>query len=106
MKLKPAVASIACFVALASISSSSVGAYALAGYTWAQSVVPYYINPTNMDVPTSAIQPAIRTGADAWHLQSGTSFAFTFAGLSTQTTNTNDGINLVMFRNASSGSAL
>lgn len=106
MKLKPAIAFIASVVAVATISSSSVRAYMLFGYTWPQSPVPYYINPTNMDLPTAAIEPAIRTGADAWRLQSGASFAFAFAGFSNQTTNTNDGINLVMFRNASSGSAL
>ncbi len=33
-------------------------------------------------------------------------FASSFSGLSSQTTNTNDGINLVLFRNASSGSAI
>jgi hypothetical protein len=86
--------------------STSLRAYSLLGYTWAQPVVPYYINPANLDLPTSAIEPAIRAGADAWRLQSGASFAFAFAGYSAQTTNTNDGINLIMFRNAASGSAI
>ena len=91
---------------MAMLASTSVGAYTVLGYTWAQSVVPYYINPANMDLPTSAIEPAIRAAADAWHLQTGASFAFAFAGYSTQTTNTNDGVNVIMFRNASSGSAI
>jgi hypothetical protein len=106
MKLRPLVALSTAVAAIATMASTNVDAYAVLGYTWAQSVVPYYINSANMDVLPAAIEPAIRAGADAWRLQSGASFAFSFAGYSNQTTNTNDGINLVMFRNASSGSAL
>jgi hypothetical protein len=105
MALKPFAAFAAALLATATLSSS-LSAYSLLGYTWAQPVVPYYINPANLDLPTSAIEPAIRAGADAWPRQSGASFAFAFAGYSSQTTNTNDGINLIMFRNAASGSAI
>jgi hypothetical protein len=106
MKLKLLVAVSAAVVAIATVASTNARAYALLGYRWAQPVVPYYINSANMDVPTSAIEPAIRAGADAWRLQSGASFAFAFAGYSTQSTITNDGINLVMFRNESTESAI
>jgi hypothetical protein len=106
MNPKPLAAAVAALAALATISSTTIGAYGLLGYSWTQPVVPYYINPANMDLPTAAIEPAIRGAADAWQLQSGASFAFAFAGYSTQATNTNDGINLIMFRNASSGSAI
>ena len=106
MKLKPLIALPAILAAIATVASTKVDAYALLGYAWAQSPVPYYINPANMDVPTAAIEPAIRVGADAWRLQSGASFAFAFGGYSNQATVLNDGINLVFFRNASSGSAL
>jgi hypothetical protein len=106
MKLKPFAAAVAALAALATISSTTVGAYALLGYSWPQPTMSYVINPANMDLPTQAIEPAIRSAADAWRLQSGASFAFAFSGYSTQTTNTNDGINLIMFRNASSGSAI
>ena len=106
MKLKLSVALAIAVVAFGTILTSHPRAYSTLGYTWAQSPVPYYINPTNMDLPTAAIEPAIRTAANAWPLQSGASFSFAFAGYSTQTTNTNDGINLIMFRNASSGSAI
>ena len=105
MALKPLAAFATALLAMAMLSTS-LSAYSLLGYSWAQSVVPYYINPANLDLPTSAIEPAIRAGADAWRLQSGASFAFAFAGYSAQTTNTNDGINLIMFRNAASGSAI
>ena len=108
MKMKPLVAIVASIVAVATVFSSTTRAYTVFGSIWPAGTipVPYYINPANMDVSPSAIEPAIRVGADAWRLQPGASFAFTLAGYSTQTTNTNDGINLVMFRNASSGSAL
>jgi Matrixin len=108
MKLKPSIVFVASIIALGTIFSSTTRAYTVLGYIWPPSAVPvpYYINPANMDLPTSAIEPAVRVGADAWRLQSGASFAFAFAGFSTQTSNTNDGINLVMFRNASGGSAL
>ena len=105
MTLKPLAAFATALLAMATLSTS-LSAYTLLGYAWAQPVVPYYINPANMDLPTSAIEPAIRAGADAWRLQSGASFAFAFAGYSAQTTNTNDGVNLIMFRNAVSGSAI
>src|SRR5262249_26468380 len=106
MKMRLSIALIGSLVAFATVLSSGTRAYSLLGYSWAQWPVPYYINPTNMDLPTAAIEPAIRAGADAWPLQSGSAFSFAFAGISTQTTTTNDGINLIVFRNASSGSAI
>ena len=106
MRLHRLVAVSACIVAFATIFSTGARAYTLLGYTWAGSSMAYYINPANLDVATTAIEPAIRAGADAWRLQSGASFTFSFAGFSAQTTDTYDGINLVLFRNASSGSAL
>jgi hypothetical protein len=106
MRLTPRFAFVVLVVAAATLFSDAARAYSLLGYTWPQFSMPYYVNPANLDRPVSAIEPAIRVGADAWRLQSGASFQFAFAGLTAQTTNTNDGINLVMFRNASSGSAL
>jgi hypothetical protein len=106
MRVQPRIALVAMVIALGTVLPNAVRAYTLLGSSWAQSSVPYYINTANLDVPTSAIESAVRAGADAWRLQSGASFSFAFAGFSTQTTNTNDGINTVMFRNALSGSAL
>jgi hypothetical protein len=106
MTLKTRFALFTAAVGIATVCSTPARAYSVLGYIWQAGSMTYYINPTNMDVSAAAIEPAIRGAADAWRIQSGTSFAFTFAGLSAQTTNTNDGINLVLFRNASSGSAL
>ncbi|HEX7140271.1 MAG TPA: matrixin family metalloprotease [Vicinamibacterales bacterium] len=87
-------------------ASRGIGAFVLAGPVWATSPVPYYVNPTNLDLPTSVVPPAVKVGADAWSLQTNASFRFQYAGTSSLTTNTNDGMNVVMFRNASNGSAI
>jgi hypothetical protein len=93
-------------VALATALSTDSRAYTTSGARWIGTPVPYVVNTANLDLPASAIVPAIRAGADTWAVQSNAAFAFTYAGQSSQTTNTNDGINLVLFRNASSGSAI
>jgi Matrixin len=93
-------------VALATALSTDSRAYTTSGTRWIGTPVPYVVNTANLDLPTSAIVPALQAGADAWALQSNAAFAFTYAGPSSQTTNTNDGINLVLFRNAPNGSAI
>ena len=93
-------------VALATALSTDSRAYTTNGARWIGTPVPYVVNTANLDLPANVIVPAVQAGADTWALQSNAAFAFTYAGLSTQTTNTNDGINLVLFRNASSGSAI
>jgi hypothetical protein len=80
--------------------------YVLSGPTWAPGPVLYRVNTTNLDLPGAVIPPALAVGAGAWTTQTNASFAFQYAGTSTVTTNTNDGVNVVMFRNASSGSAI
>jgi matrix metalloproteinase-20 (enamelysin) len=88
------------------VLSAHASAYVLNSVTWSQRPVAYSVNPTNLDLPTAAIDPAVRAGADVWATQSNASFSFTFTGDSTQTTTGYDGLNLVVFRNASSGSAI
>jgi hypothetical protein len=80
--------------------------YVLSGPTWASNPVQYWVNTTNLDLPDAAIPPALAAGADTWTTQTRASFRFQYAGASTVATNTNDGLNVVMFRNASSGSAI
>ena len=86
-------------VALATALSTDSRAYTTNGGRWIGTPVPYVVNTANLDLPASAIVPALQAGADTWALQSNAAFAFTYAGPSGQTTNTNDGINLVLFRN-------
>ena len=88
------------------LSDQATSAYVLSGPSWSTRPVPYWINTTNLDLPDASVESAVRAGADTWAQQTNASFSFSFSGRSVQTTNTNDGINLIVFRNASSGSAI
>jgi len=89
--------------------SGDPGAFALHGSNWPQPRTSYFVNGANLDNlgPDAAIA-AVRAGADVWQQQSG-AFRFEHGGPSTLAVATNDAINLVLFRNASSpggGSAI
>ncbi len=86
--------------------SSEISAYTALGVSWATRPVPYAINAANMDLAESAVESAVRAGAEVWATQSNASIGFSYTGRSAQTTTGFDGINLVVFRNASSGSAI
>src|SRR5262245_54097485 len=92
--------------AIGVLLSTDTSAYATNGATWAQFPVPYAINTTNMDLPESAVEPAVRAGADSWANQSSAAVSLSYTGRNAQTTTGYDGLNLVVFRNASSGSAI
>jgi matrixin len=96
---------LAAVLAAVTVFSRDPMAYVANGPTWSQPQMPYYINSANLDLPGSFAQTAVRSGADAWQQQSA-AFRFVYTGLSSQTTTTHDGINLVLFRNASSGQAI
>jgi matrix metalloproteinase-20 (enamelysin) len=93
-------------LAIATVLSNDPRAYTVTGAKWSQGTASYFINPANLDLAANAVVSAVRAGADAWALQSTAAFAFTYAGQTSQTTNTNDAINLVLFRNDASGSAI
>jgi hypothetical protein len=97
---------LAAALAIATVLSKHPSAYTTNGPKWIQGTASYFINPANLDLPTDAVISAVRAGADTWALQSTAAFAFTYAGPSTQVTDTYDGINLVLFRNASSNSVI
>jgi hypothetical protein len=86
--------------------SARPSAYVTTGPTWTTSVVPYQVNAANLDLASASAEAAVRAGADTWFLQSNAALRFLFAGPSSQTTTTYDGVNLVVFRNASNGSAI
>ncbi|HLG59754.1 MAG TPA: matrixin family metalloprotease [Vicinamibacterales bacterium] len=92
--------------AMGLILSKDTSAYAINGATWNQNPIPFSINTTNLDLPESAVEPAVRAGANAWTAQSIAAISFFYSGRSAQTTTGYDGLNLVVFRNASSGSAI
>jgi len=100
------LALLAIMAAIGLLLSKDTSAYSTNGATWAQQPVPYSINTTNMDLTEAAVEPAMQAGADAWATQSTASVAFSYTGRSAQTTTGFDGLNLVVFRNASSGSAI
>jgi hypothetical protein len=103
--MRALLALIAGTLAATTVFSVDPMAYVANGSTWAQSQTPYYVNSANLDLPGLSALTAVRSGADAWQQQSG-AFRFAYTGPSSQTTTTYDGINLVLFRNASSGSAI
>jgi hypothetical protein len=105
-RLRVSFCLLAFTLALVVFATRGISGYVLSGPTWGSSPVPYFVNTTNLDLPDAVIPPALAVGAGAWTTQTSASFSFQYAGTSTVTTNTNDGMNVVMFRNASSGSAI
>jgi hypothetical protein len=97
---------LAATLAMAVIGTRETSGYMLSGPSWAPGPVLFRVNTTNLDLPDAAVPPALIAGAGAWTTQTNASFQFQYAGTSTVTTNTYDGVNVVMFRNASSGSAI
>src|SRR5690349_7523814 len=98
-------AAIAAALAVATVLSGDPLAYVANGPTWGQPQMSYRINSSNLDLSAAGAIAAVRAGAAAWQQQSG-AFRFNYAGSSTQSTTTNDGVNLVLFRNAQNGSAV
>jgi hypothetical protein len=105
MNLRLRAATLVVCVATLILFSGTAKAYVLLGVTWPQPRMTYVVNPANLDLDPALVQPALQAGADAWRLQAGR-FVFAFAGFTTQMTNTLDGVNLVVFRNEISGSAI
>jgi len=93
-------------IAIGLLLCTRTSAFVLNGPKWLVPTVPYVINTTNLDLPDAAVELAVRAGADVWSQQTAASIALSFTGRSAQTTTTNDGVNLIVFRNASSGSAI
>ena len=97
---------VAAAMAVYSLLPHGLVAYSTNGRAWSHSPVAFFVNPSNLDLPAANVEAAMRAGADVWGLQTNASFSFTYAGRSTQTTTAFDGVNLVVFRNASNGSAI
>jgi hypothetical protein len=92
-------------LAAAAALHSSVHAYATYAH-WASSTATFYVNPVNMDVPQADAITAIQTGMDAWNTQAGISFRLQYGGTVNDTATAFDNRNVVMFRNATNGSAI
>jgi matrix metalloproteinase-14 (membrane-inserted) len=87
------------------LSRDTIVAYTASG-SWNRSEVVYHVNPLNLDLPEAAVEAGVSAGASVWADQSLASFAFTYGGRSAQTANTNDGLNLVVFRNSAGSGAI
>src|SRR5690349_20306624 len=98
---------VAAALILGALIPANSSAFVTNGVTWPNIPVPYFVNPVNMDgLAASAVDAAVQAGANTWELQSGANFRFAYSGESSQTATTFDSINLVVFRNASNGSAI
>jgi hypothetical protein len=85
----------------------SVGAYAYSSYAkWGTNSVLFYVNPSNADVTVGAAESALQVGMDAWTNQAASPFQYVYAGRVSDTSTAYDGRNVVIFRNASSGSTI
>ena len=74
--------------------------------SWPSMPVTFYANPQNADVSADAAEAALKAGMDAWNEQSGSAFRYVYGGRTNDTTNGYDSRNVIVFRNASNGSAL
>jgi hypothetical protein len=74
--------------------------YTPAAYKWNTQQVPFYVNPTNADVPADAAEAAVVAGASAWGTQSNAAFSFYYAGRTTGTTLTKNRKNEIFFRDS------
>jgi hypothetical protein len=88
------------------VLSDVTTAYSPSGPVWRTLPVSFSVNPANLDVSESQAETALAVGAATWSSQAVTSFRFVYAGRSSQVSTTYDGLNLVVFRNASSGGAI
>jgi hypothetical protein len=73
---------------------------------WGTSPVTFYVNPANADVTASAATAAVEFAMNAWNTQSGTAFRYQYGGAASDTATQYDNRNVLIFRNATSGSAI
>ena len=85
-------------------AAAAVHGYTLSGYKWYVTPVVIYVNPSNRDVPKSDAEAAVQTGMSAWNGLA--SFAFVYGGRVSDTATAMDGRNVVIFRNATNGTAV
>jgi hypothetical protein len=104
--LRTLVVALAAACAIATLLSDDSRAYTTEGAKWSKTPVPYVVNADNLDLAAASATAAVRAGADVWANQTNAAFSFSYNGPSTQTMNTMDGTNVVMFRNAANGNAI
>ena len=73
---------------------------------WASAPVTFYVNPATTDVTQTAALTAVQFAMNVWNTQSGTTFRYQYGGKVSDTATAYDNRNVVIFRNASNGSAI
>jgi hypothetical protein len=68
--------------------------------------VPVYVNPSTPDLDAASVEAAMRVALDEWTFNSGSRFEYVYAGRSNDSNTTQDGRNVILFRNTSNGSAI
>ena len=79
--------------------SASTGHAWKSSAKWSKRVVPYLVNPSNLDISNAAALAGIRWSAAAWTNQSQAGFRFQYDGGSAKTNLALDSENVVLFRN-------
>ena len=105
MKLNRTAKVLAAIVVITGAMSSAGKAYTTYS-SWGTLNVSFYVNPTNLDVSSSAAISAVQAGMNTWNTQSGTGFRFNYAGQTSTTATGYDNKNVVIFRNESNGSTI
>jgi hypothetical protein len=104
MHLEKLVAGATCAAAMSILAANTQGFSTFA--TWPSTQVVFYANPANLDVSQTAAENAFKSGLNVWNTQARSNFRYVYGGRVTSTSTGYDGRNVVLFRNASSGSAL
>jgi hypothetical protein len=73
---------------------------------WSGARATFFVNPANTDVSASAAATAVQYALNVWSTQTGTTFRYQYGGTVTDSSTANDKRNVMIFRNASNGSAL
>lgn len=81
-------------------------AYLARPYRWPGATVSYYVNPTNLDMSSSAAITAIGQAAQNWFTQADISLQMVYAGTITGGTLSKNLRNEIFFRNESNGSVI
>jgi len=92
---------IAAMVLAMGTLASHLMAYATNGHAWGVQQVPYYINPQNKYMSETSAVAGITSAASTWRGVANVDLVY--AGYTTRSTLTYDGMNAVFFRDDSSG---
>ena len=103
MKRVGVISALAAAVLLAAATAAvSYSTYA----KWSGAQATFYVNPAAADVSASAAAAAVQYALNVWSTQTGTTFRYQYGGTVSDTATRYDNRNVMIFRNASNGSAI